>query len=138
MAGISKIYCIGGEGGFLGEDGANPIALQIWVGDADRQWLEVRYFDRRIKPIGNVTVIVPNGPDDPNSLIDACIAFLPDYFSGCEHLPKVREGLTGANRIDFDVDGEPNGWGALRREARGAFRKLKIWEAELKKKAHSG
>lgn len=46
MAGYSKIYCIGGEGGFLGADGMNPIDFQILVGDADRQWLEVRYFNR--------------------------------------------------------------------------------------------
>ena len=46
MAGFSKIYCIGGEGGFLGSDGINPIALQIWQGEGNRMWFEVHYFDR--------------------------------------------------------------------------------------------
>ena len=46
MAGYSKIYCIGGEGGFLGSDGMNPIDFQILVGDGNRQWLEARYFNR--------------------------------------------------------------------------------------------
>ena len=50
MAGYSKIYCVGGEGGFLGADGMNPIDFQILIGDGDRQWLEVRYFNRDIKP----------------------------------------------------------------------------------------
>lgn len=29
MAGYSKIFCIGGEGGYLGSDGINPILFQI-------------------------------------------------------------------------------------------------------------
>ena len=37
MSGYSKIYCIGGEGGFLGSDGMNPIDFQILVGDGNRQ-----------------------------------------------------------------------------------------------------
>ena len=44
MAGYSKIYCIGGEGGFIGVDGINPIDIQILVSDVHRQWLEVHYF----------------------------------------------------------------------------------------------
>ena len=43
MAGYSRIYCIGGLGGFGGADGINPILLQIWVGDASRQWFEAHY-----------------------------------------------------------------------------------------------
>lgn len=45
MAGFSKIYCVGGLGGFQGADGVNPILFQILVGDASRQWLQVHYFD---------------------------------------------------------------------------------------------
>ncbi len=51
MAGYSKIYCVGGEGGFLGADGINPINFQILVGDAGRQWLEVCYFSQDIRPM---------------------------------------------------------------------------------------
>ena len=44
MAVYSRLYCIGGLGGLAGADGLNPISLQIWVGDASRQWFEAHYF----------------------------------------------------------------------------------------------
>ena len=47
MAGFSKIYIIGGSGGFLGSDGVNPIIVQILVGRSDGEWLEVNYFDSK-------------------------------------------------------------------------------------------
>lgn len=133
MAGYSKIYCIGGEGGFLGADGMNPIDFQILVGDGDRQWLEVRYFNRDIKPIGRVRVIIPAGPDHPNSLIDACLAFFPEYFESCPSLAQVIEALGNVSRIDFDLDGEPFGWSQLREEAKPLFKYLVIYKADLQK-----
>ena len=54
MAGFSKIYCVGGLGGFQGADGVNPIFFRILVGNSDRQWLQVHYFDQTIKPIGRL------------------------------------------------------------------------------------
>ena len=133
MAGYSKIYCIGGEGGFLGADGMNPIDFQILVGDADRQWLEVRYFSRDIRPMGGVKVIIPAGPDHPDSLIDACLAFFPEYFESCPSLAQVAEGLGNVSRIDFHLDGEPSGWAQLREEAKPLFKYLVIYKAELQK-----
>ena len=133
MAGYSKIYCIGGEGGFLGADGMNPIDFQILLGDADRQWLEVRYFNRQIRPMGRVKVIIPAGQDHPNALIDACLAFFPEYFESCSSLTQVTEALENVSRIDFHLDGEPTGWAQLREEARPLFKYLVIYEAELKK-----
>ena len=133
MAGISKIYCIGGEGGFLDADGMNPIDFQILVGDADRQWLEVRYFNRDIRPIGKVRVIIPKGPDHPDALIDACLAFFPEYFESCPSLVQVVEALGNVPRIDFHLDGEPSGWSQLREEARPLFKYLVIYKAELNK-----
>ena len=64
MAGYSKFYVVGGEGGFMGSDGVNPIEILILVGDAGRQWLEPHYFDASIRPIGRIQLIVPAGPDD--------------------------------------------------------------------------
>ena len=133
MAGISKIYCIGGEGGFLGGDGMNPIDFQILVGDADRQWLEVRYFSRGIRPMGKVKVIIPAGPDHPDALIDACLAFFPEYFESCPSLKQVVEALEDVSRIDFHLDGEPSGWAQLREEAKSPFKHLIIYEAKLNK-----
>ena len=57
MAGYSKLYVVGGLGGFNGYDGVNPIEFLVLVGDADRQWLEPHYFDGSIVPIGRLRVI---------------------------------------------------------------------------------
>jgi len=133
MAGYSKLYCIGGLGGYTGADGINPILLQIWVGDASRQWLEAHYFDSRIKPIGNIKVVVPEGPDHPNALLDACLAFYPEVFAQCPSMTQVKSKLGEAECLDFDVrENIPEEWDQLRSEARGLFGELHIFEAELK------
>ena len=129
MAGYSKIYCVGEDT----LDGINPIYYQILVGDGNRQWLEIHYFDTSIIPMGSVKVIIPAGPDHPNALIDACLAFGPQYFTECPTLRQVAKGLEGKERIDFDFDGEPSGWAQLREEAKLIFKGLTIYEAELKK-----
>ena len=77
MAGFSRIYCIGGEGGFQGADGINPLLGQILVGDASRQWLEPLYAKYDLGPLGHLKTIVPAGPDHPDMILDACIAFFP-------------------------------------------------------------
>jgi hypothetical protein len=103
MAGYSKLYCIGGLGGYMGADGINPILLQIWVGDSDRQWLEAHYFDTGIRPIGNIKVVVPEGPDHPNALLDACLAFYPSAFTQCPSMTQVKTKLAAAERLGFDL-----------------------------------
>lgn len=134
MAGFSKIYCVGGLGGFLGTDGVNPIIFQILVGNADRQWYEVHYFDKRIKPVGQIKIIIPESPDNPNALLDSCIAFYPIFFSPCPTLKIVENKLVKASRLDFDLNLEniPLEWNQLRNEAIPLFKKLNIFEANLK------
>jgi hypothetical protein len=133
VAGYSKIYVIGGQGGFEGADGVNPIRLQIWVGDADRQWLEPYYVDRSIKPLGEIRSIVSARPDDPDSLLDACIAFFPERFERCPSLAAVASELEGFTCLDFDLgtDRIPKIWPRLRMEARPEFKRLHIFEAVL-------
>ena len=130
---MSKIYCIGVEGGFMGSDGLREIHLQILVTDSDRQALVAYHLDRHIRPMGKVKVIIPAGPDHPDALIDACLAFYPKYFASCRSLTQVAEALTNATRIDFHLDGEPTGWARLREEARPLFKELVIYEAVLNK-----
>lgn len=134
MSGYSRLYCIGGEGGFLGADGINPMLFQILVGDADRQWFEVRYFGNDIKPLADIIRIVPSGPDDANALLDACIVFYPEHFSTCPAMGLVSQQLSSAKLLDFSVGAEriPRDWQRLRDEARVPFTKLHIWEATLK------
>ncbi len=76
---------------------------------------------------------IPNGPDHPDSLLDACIAFFPEHFRSCPALAKVREEIKDTERIDFseDIDVPPS-WSKLREEARPLFKKLHIFKADLK------
>ena len=133
MAGFSRIYVVGGEAGFMGADGVNPVEAFILVGDADRQWFEAHYVDESLAPIGSVKVVVPAGPDLTDSLLDACIAFLPGYFNDCPSLSEVQSGLTGVDRLDFDAESAviPAAWVRLREEARPAFSRMNIWTADL-------
>ena len=136
MAGYSMIYCVGGLGGVEGADGINPIYFQILVGDADRQWLEVHYFDQRIRPIVKAN-IVPEFPNDPNALMDACVLFFPKHFQQCQLLTKVAgelmkvKGLKGL--LDFNLGKKhiPRDWFALREEARPYFEQLHVFRAVL-------
>ena len=134
LAGFSKLYVIGGLGGFQGADGVNPILMQIWVGDSSRQWLEPHYIDPSIKPLGAITTLVPEGPDDPRSLLDACIAFFPKQFKECPSLEETALLLKDATRLDFDLD-KPNIpviWRKLREEAQPYFSQMHIFEAVLR------
>lgn len=133
MAGYSKLYVVGGLGGFMGANGVNPIEFLVLIGDADRQWFEPHYFDVSIRPIGRLRVIVPAGPDHPDSLLDACIAFCPRYFRSCPSLAKVESALRDAERLDFDANPEaiPEGWASLREEARPLLLAMNIWRADL-------
>lgn len=134
MAGFSKIYCLGGLGGFNGADGLNPLAAQILVGDADRQWLEPRYYDKKLKPIGKIQFIIPEGPNNPNMLIDACLAFFSNLFEQCPSLEEVKEQSLNMTRLDFNALKEsiPQSWTKLRKEAEAVFKNLIIFEANLK------
>ena len=133
MAGYSTIYCIGGEGGFQGADGMNPIYFQILQGEGERRWLEPHYFDKTITPIGKINVIIPESPELKDAIVDACVAFAPKYFQECPSLEKVKEDLRDTKRLDFDSgkDKIPASWESLRKEAAPIFEKLNVFEARL-------
>jgi hypothetical protein len=133
MAGFSKLYVIGGMGGYQGADGVNPIRMQIWVGDADRQWLEPHYVDSTIKPLGAIRSIVPERPNDSVALLDACIVFFPKKFEKCPSMAEATVALEGMTRLDFDQGKEaiPAIWSKLRQEAKPYFNQLPIFEAVL-------
>tara|TARA_Y100000590_G_scaffold424431_1_gene531333 strand:- start:541 stop:963 length:423 start_codon:yes stop_codon:yes gene_type:complete len=132
MAGYDKIYCIGGQGGFLGSDGINPINLQILVGHGNRMWLEPHYFDKNLSPIGKIKTIIPSNPNDPNMLIDAALAFVPKYFSHCKMLEIISPKLNNSDRLEFDNPKTiPDEWLYLRKEAYPIYQKLNIYEAQL-------
>ena len=132
---MSKIYCIGTEGGFGGSDGLRTIGLLILVTEGGAQALVAYHTDKCIRPMGRIEVIVPAGPDHPDALIDACLAFYPEHFESCPSLAQVTKALAKARRIDFHWDGEPTGWAELREEARPLFEELIIYEGVLNKKS---
>ena len=97
--------------------------MTIFRGDGNRIWYEPHYLDLAIKPIGGITVTVPNGPEDPNQLLDALIAFAPKFFENCPSLEGVKNKLADKKILDFDLgkDDIPEGWNKLREEARNAI-----------------
>lgn len=133
MAGYSRMYVVGGEGGFMGADGVNPIEFLILVVDADRQWLEPHYFNVALKPAGDTRRIMPASPDHPDMLLDACLAFAPSMFAACPTLAQVERELGDLTFLDFNSarSSVPESWSALREEARPVFDVLPIWEAQL-------
>ncbi|MBL8028724.1 MAG: hypothetical protein JNL74_20030 [Fibrobacteres bacterium] len=133
MAGFTKMYCIGEEGGFQGCDGMNRIFLQILIGHGNRMWLEAVYFDSTTKPLGKVKRIVPEDPEDPDILLDACIAFYPEAFKKCPSLERAEKSLGRKEFWDFNVNGIPSIWKQLRKEAAEYFKQLIIYEAFLYK-----
>jgi hypothetical protein len=144
VAGYSKIYCVGGLGGFHGSDGLNPIEFQILIGDADRQWVEVHYFNKSLRPLGGVRSFVPKRPDDAHIVLDACILFYPQHFQRCPSLKAVaaklaRPGHRKDRTLDFHLEKRriPTEWVELRREAGPLFRELNIFEADLRPNRHT-
>lgn len=131
MAGYSKLYAIGGSGGFMGADGINPIELMILVGDSNRQWYEPHYFTSARKPLGRIRVMIPAGPNDLDAVLDACIVFCPWHFGTCPSLPVVESAFCEAEVLDFHLGGIPEQWRSLREEARPIFVSLNMWSAEL-------
>ena len=138
MAGFYKLYVVGGAGGFMGADGVNPIDYILAVGASDRMWFEVR-DSRPQRPAASVTATIPAGPNDPNALIDAILAFDLNRFAECPSFPEVRDELVGVERLDFDRSIDiPSGWARLREEAKPIIAQMGIWEAELQKVRESG
>lgn len=108
------------------------IDLQIFLGEGHRQWYEAHYLDDLIKPIGKIRVMVPIGPNDENSLLDACIIFAPMYFESCPSLKKIQIELKDAKSLDFDLDKNiPESWNQLRHESEPIFEKLNIFKIKL-------
>ena len=80
---------------------------------------------------GKIKVIVPEGPDHPNALLDACLAFYPRAFAECASIAAVQSKLARAESLDFHMGKSeiPQEWHQLRSEALGPFRGLHIFEA---------
>ena len=133
MAGFYKIYMVGGSGGFLGADGINPIGFQILVGTSSREWLEPKYFDKKIKSISGITHMVPKSPIDDESIIDGLIIFAPKLFEeSCDLMKKAHKYFDklGKKHIDMGKD-EPEFWNELILQAKPTFYNIKLYKADI-------
>ena len=100
------------------------LILAIFRGDGGRIWYESHSLSEKVSPLGNITRIVPSGPEDPNQILDALITFAPDYFDSCPSMKTVKEKLQGISFLDFDSgDGIPSEWEQLRSEVRKVLNK---------------
>jgi hypothetical protein len=77
--------------------------------------------------------MIPEKPDDENMLLDACIAFYPDFFKKCPTMERLKEKLKENTYLDFHLEKDkiPNEWYRLRQEAKPIFKTLNIFKAEL-------
>ena len=95
----------------------------IIVGDGNRQWFQSSYIARDIKPIGKIDTIIPEGPAHPNALLDACIAFAPEFFESCSTLNEITSTISDGTYLDFNISNIPEKWNQLREEARPIYEK---------------
>ena len=83
--------------------------------------------------MGRVRVFVPTAPEDLDAILDAFLIFAPELFHGCVGLEAAVLSVerSGSDRLDFNVDGLPDGWAQLRDHARSVFKNLPIYSADL-------
>ena len=94
----------------------------IIVGDGNRQWFQSSYIDRHIKPIGKIDRIVPEAPAHPNALLDACIAFAPEFFESCPTLDEVKSTIPDDHTmLDFDMGKIPEKWSQCSRSTQSVL-----------------
>jgi hypothetical protein len=110
------------EKGFFDSPNAeyNRNLFIILQSDNGRQALVCRYVDTNLKPLSKIWRIIPCGPNDKDALLDACIAFAPEFFKSCESLNKVMSNLPDTEILEVN---RPEGWEELREEAREIFEK---------------
>lgn len=130
MSAYSKILLIGNES----KDGLEDIYVEILQGEGEKRWYEAKYDEEKIKRLGNVSSVIPVDRDDPNSILDACIAFAPKLFENCPSLKSVKEEVKDTNMIDFST-GEhvPKSWNKLRNEAKKDLENIHIYQADIKR-----
>ena len=111
------------EKGFMDSPTAeyNNNLFTILQGEGGRQWLQCINITLAPKPSrSRIWKIVPSSPNDKNALLDACLAFAPEFFESCESLNEVKSNLPDTDMLE---EKRPEGWEKLREEARTIFEK---------------
>ena len=134
MAGYERIYLFGGLGGYMGADGMNPIAMQIWVGWSDRKWLEAHYFVDDLEAIGGIKAIIPKQHDEELNLLEASIIFGPQFYTmKCDLMEITMKYFSALNKTKIDLaEDAPEFWDDVVKQARPVFNTLNVFQADLK------
>jgi hypothetical protein len=121
----SKVFLVGEpiDNDFFGND-ISP-KFMILQQEGNRVSLHVFFLDDKIRPISKIRTVVPESPESPYTILDASIAFYPQFFKDCADLMNVKEQLKNTTFLDLDLN-MPEGWKNLREEAFPYFKKLRI------------
>ena len=127
MAGFDKCILFG----HAGYDDINGIRMELWRGVSSRMWFEAAPGFRGKGQ--RVDVVIPKGPEDPDMLLDAALAFYPEAFRKVPGYDRMYQSLAKHARLDFDLGkGIPAEWAAIRELARPVFKDLTIYEADIR------
>ncbi len=121
----SKVFLVGEsiDNEFSGND-ISP-KFMILQQEGNRVSLQVFYLDDKIRPISHIRTVVPESPESPYILLDASIAFYPQFFKDCASLMNVKKQLKNTTFLDLNMN-MPEGWRNLRKEVFPYFKKLRI------------
>lgn len=131
MTVYSRIYCVGSQT----NESECYVKLQIFVGEGEQLRYDVNYLDRTVTQLGGIRSLLPERRDDPQSLLDACIAFYPQHFRDCPSLRCVEKMMRRVRELDLCAKPTPPEWRRLRTEAMEAFKSLRIYEAPIRELA---
>jgi hypothetical protein len=134
MAGFSKIYIIGGSGGFLGSDGVNPIIVQILVGRSDGEWLEVNYLDPKYDSLCGIKKIIPRKAVDDDTILEGLLIFTPWLFiEKCDLMINLKNYFKKLGRKNINLHKDvPSFWDDLLIQAEPIFKEIKLFSADIK------
>jgi len=98
--------------------------LKIFLDGSDRMWLKAKYFDISIKPIGKIKILIPNGPFDPDMILEALLVFAPVIFESCPTIKIIKDKLKDKQKLQLDgSEVIPTEWNILLQEAKMFFNK---------------
>ena len=132
MAGYKRIYIFGGQGGFQGVDGVNPLIMQIWVGVSDGKWFEAHYFSDDLKPISNIKILYPSAGNEREDLLEACIIFAPKFFNKMKSIDLVQSHFKNHSEKSLNLrKNKPVFWNDVLSEAMPIFEELNLFKSDI-------
>jgi len=106
-------------------DSSSPLLIML-QGEGSRQWLQGHYppDPDNEKKCGH-RIVIPEGPDDPNMILDGCLVFIPEIFSECKHYSLLKKIVDSKDVIDLNME-KPEEWDTIRKECVKYMGRLKL------------